>query len=250
MSKDRTLKVGMQYGKHDINDKNLRWAIDHSDFPDILKIIVNLSRKNFRFFNKTLSRSFEYPYIINEISQIASNRILDVGAGLSPLPLLFAERGIRVVTVDNSLVIRKLEEYHENWNGWGFFDYGSLNKNITSINNDIAAINFAEDSFDCIYSVSVIEHIAAANRRQIWGHLRPWLKKCGMLLLTIDLIPETDFLWNYNAGKLVEDVEEHGNIGIIQHEIVREGFTLDGSKLLRKLPQSKVDVALLKFSRR
>jgi ABC-type polysaccharide/polyol phosphate transport system ATPase subunit len=235
------------FGKHDIGDLKLEREIRNSEFPEILQSLVDLSRKNFGFFNKTISRSVEYPYISVKIGDIAGKHILDVGAGVSPLPLYLALSGATVVTVDNSETVRQLHSDKHDWNGWGFFDYGALHNGIASHNKDITEVTFAADTFDCVYSVSVLEHMSAQSRRDMWHRVNAWLKGSGLLILTLDLIPKTELLWNFSEGRLVEASDEHGDIKAVQDELAKEGFALEDCKVLRMPPESMTDIALLSF---
>lgn len=235
------------WGVHDIGNDNLEAVVKNSESPDILLDLAALSRKHFGFFNKTLSRSVEYPHIVEMIGAIAGKQILDVGAGLSPLPIYLALHGATVVTVDNSATVRQPGCDRHAWNGWGFFDYGQLNDNIVSLNQDISNIEFSAEKFDCIYSVSVLEHISAESRRAMWARMSPWLKESGLLLLTLDIVPKTELLWNYCEGKVVEQSDLHGDIKAVREELAKEAFNLDNCKILRMAPESMTDIALLSF---
>lgn len=248
-SEEREQGGALKLGTYDIGEDNLQLVLKDSNRPELLQRLVSLSRNNFGFFTKTLTRSVEYPFIIDNVGEIRNKTIFDVGAGVSPLPLYLAKEGARVVTVDNSSTIRILEEIDQEWNEWGFLDYQCISSNITSINTDVLSVALAEESFDIIYSVSVVEHVPAIDRRKIWDRLRRLLKKQGILLLTLDLIPGTDNLWNYAAGMLVEDIKQHGNLRLALDELASSGFTLDYTNFLRAYRDSRTDVALLKLIR-
>jgi len=237
------------FGLHDIGEEQLEYVLESSEHKKLLSELVDLSRNVFGFFNKTAARSFEYPYIINEIGTIAGKKVLDIGAGLSPLPLFLAKSGASVVTVDNSPVTRKIGQPHTDWNGWGYLDYGELNNSLISYNKDIAFVRLAANSFDCIYSVSVIEHLPAATRRSIWPVLSEALIDNGTLLLTIDLVPGTNILWNYCQGDIVDSFDNHGDVETIKQETSLCSLELKECRFLRNLAGSPVDIALLKISK-
>ncbi len=231
----------------DIGEEGLAWALARSPCPQLLQELVHLSRSHFGWFSKNPARAFEYPWVFTEIGKVVGKSVLDIGAGVSPLPLLLAQGGQRVVTVDDSTIIRKLGQGQEKWNGWGYFDYACLNGNVSSINVDILAASFANYSFDCIYSVSVVEHLPALARRKLWSKVKQWLSRDGVLLLTVDLFPGTEQLWNYNQDKIVESVEEHGDLVALEAELSQVGFSLERRKILCDLRDGRTDCALLRF---
>jgi SAM-dependent methyltransferase len=235
----------MPWGSNDIGEEALAVAIDASPFPQLLKALVHLSRGYFGWFSKCPSRAFEYPWLFNEIGGVANKSVLDIGAGVSPLPLLLAKHGARVVTVDNSPVIRNVGQQQNNWTEWGYLDYSHLDGSMSSINKDILSVDLESNSFDCIYSVSVVEHLPASVRREIWHRVTRWLDCDGKLLLTIDLCPGTEQLWNYNMGELVESAGEHSDLPGLKSELSQVGFRLARLELLRGLRGSRTDVALL-----
>jgi len=242
-------RENMKLGIHDIGDKNLMWAMGKSDAPDLLKTLVRLSRSTFGFFTNTISRSFEYPFIVKNILEAKGKIFLDIGAGLSPLPIFLATQNADIVTVDNSSLTRDIEQSRLDWNEWGFLDYSFFCRNILSMNENIIATNFQNEYFDGIYSVSVIEHMPAYERKQLWPRLSSWLKKSGILLLTVDLIPDTDLLWNYSSGNLVEESELHGDLPSMLNELAMAGFLIKETAFLRAIPKSRTDIALLRFSK-
>jgi hypothetical protein len=90
--------------------------------------------------------------------------------------------------------------------------------------------------------VSVIEHMPRATWEAILGRCRRWLGKNGRLVLTIDLIPGTESLWNYSEGKVVEPVNVHGNIGDLVRCLDGLGFTPVESFVCEQVPKSKTDL--------
>lgn len=237
----------MLWENYDIGEEGLAWALARSPCPQLFQELVHLSRSHFGWFSKHLPRAFEYPWVFTEIGNGVGKSVLDIGAGVSPLPLLLAQGGQRVVTVDGSTIIRRLGQGQAHWNEWGYFDYACLDVNISSINGDILAVSFANYSFDCIYSVSVVEHLPALVRRKLWSKVKQWLSSDGVLLITVDLFPGTEQLWNYNQGKIVEPVEEHGDLDALEAELSQVGFSLAQRKILCDLRDSRTDCALLRF---
>ncbi len=233
----------------DMGDDGLDFFLSNPPPASVLMTLVRLSKRHFSQFTRHLPRLFEYPWIITQLGDLLNKRILDIGAGVSPLPLLLAEHGAKVITVDHSSIIRKLGQEQVDWNEWGYFDYSSINKNISSIHDDILAVHFESNTFEYIYSVSVIEHMSASTRRQLWNRVVKWLSRNGELLLTIDLFPGTDQLWNYCQNQIVDTNVEHGDLKILEEELSQIGLKLTQKKFLRNLPNFKVDVAMMCFVR-
>ena len=234
---------------NDIHEDTLQWAVSHSPSPEILLSLVKKSRKHFGWFTRQLTRAFEYPWILSQIKEFTGRHILDIGAGVSPLPLRLAELGSTVITIDGSSTVRRSDEDPGSWDEWGYLDYSGIDNSIRSVNEDIMVTRFEDNSLDFIYSISVIEHMPASIRRQLWSRITQWLKKEGALLMTVDLVPETEKLWNYCLGKVVEEEEKHGNLKELELELSEAGFKLKELEFLRNISGSRVDCAFLYFKR-
>ena len=238
---------GKACGDYDIGEDNLVWALKETFDPDTLVSLVKISRESFGWFSKQLTRSFELPWVVSEAGEVPGKKIMDIGAGVSPLPLFFASKGAEVTTIDNSRTVRKPGGEQMHWDEWGFFDYGDLHPNIRSRHDDILSQDFPAGSYDYIYSVSVVEHMPAKVRRHLWKRISRWLKPAGVLLLTIDLIPGTDKLWNYCQGQIVDNEEDHGDIRNLEEELSVANLRPRRCEYLRSVKDTRVDVALLRF---
>jgi len=238
-----------KWGRFDIGTEQLEWALAQSPSPEVLQSLVELSRKHFGWFSRTVTRAFEGPWIIDQINQRGARRILDIGAGVSPVPIYLAERGAEVVTVDNAPVVRDPGTDPSKWNDWGYFDYACLQPNLSSRHEDILTVPLSRRSFDCIYSQSVIEHMPSSTRKQLWKKVDDLLANEGVLLVTVDLVPDSDRLWNYNRGEEVEAAEEHGHLSTLVEEVTQVGLRLTQRQVLRQLNNSRSDCAMLRFER-
>ena len=85
------------------------------------------------------------------------SRLLDIGAGVTPVPLWLANRGMLVDCVDPHPVIRTLPAA-DDWNEWGFFDYSVVDARIQSYHRD-AREHVPTQRYDRIYSVSALAHM-------------------------------------------------------------------------------------------
>jgi 2-polyprenyl-3-methyl-5-hydroxy-6-metoxy-1,4-benzoquinol methylase len=181
-------------------------------------------------------------------AQLAGLRILDVGAGVNPLPFVLAQRGANVVTIDNH-PLQRIPGQREEWNEWGFLDYSQLDARIASLH---MAYEESPDSmtFDCIYSVSVIEHLPCAVRKTWVRKFAAQLRTAGVLLLTVNLIPDTNLLWNLSEGAVVEPTSAHGEVASLLDELQAAGFSVEQTSVQRKIPDSRVDVGFMRAVRR
>ncbi|MGD0899281.1 MAG: class I SAM-dependent methyltransferase, partial [Thermoguttaceae bacterium] len=204
---------------NDLSEDLLGWAMARSPWPDILDALVRLSRARFGWFTRHLPRAFEYPWILAQFPFRWGKRVLDIGAGVSPLPLQLAATGARVLTVDSSPLVRQPGRDQQQWNEWGYLDYAALDPRIESHNCDVLQLDLPAGSLDAIYSVSVIEHMPAAIRRGILRAAAEWLKPGGLLLLTVDLVPGQSQLWNLSEGQVVEPAERHGDLAAMEGEL-------------------------------
>jgi len=112
------------------------------------------------------SRQYEYPYIVANIPSDVSLEILDVGSGFSFLPFYLKGLNHTICTAD----IEPLQTLYQN-------------SGITFFQDDITQTQIS-NSFDLIYSVSVLEHIA--NKKAAFENIYRLLKPKGWLILTMD----------------------------------------------------------------
>lgn len=229
--------------KHDIGYDDLAWGVAHCPTPALLMDLVTLSRTVLGFFPQTIIRTLEYPWLASRLRDCAGLKVLDVGAGVSALPLWLAAREAHVTTVDNSVIIRT-DKDRVTWNEWGFLDYSEFGDRLSSHNLDILAL---EDysKYDVIYSISVIEHMPASDRRKVIAHIARMLRHGGRLLLTLDLVPGTTDLWPLAAGEVVDLVDPHGNLSDVITEIEAVGFSIFEQTTIRHIPNSRTDIVFL-----
>ena len=150
--------------------------------------------------------------------------VLDVGAGVSPIPLHLDAIGFSVTTVDPSTIDRAGQD-PATWDEWGYLDYAHISPRVRSFNTTMEELP-AELTFAMIYSVSVIEHLTASARRALLVEAHRRLDPGGHLLLTVDITTGSPQLWNMNAGEIVDTTEPHGTFCDLLEEVRSAGFEI------------------------
>ena len=234
--------MGERLSVHDIGLHEMAVGARYSPNALKLKHLIKFSREKIGFFPKTIIRTHEYSWFIEHIQDCAGKRILDVGAGVCCLPFYLADCGAEVTTVDRHHIMRNSQP-KEAWNEWGFLDYGALQPGIKSFNMDMGEFD-TDESFDIIYSVSVIEHMTAKVRQAVISQMSRLMRTQGALFLSLDLFPGSMLLWNYNEGKIV-DSQNHGTLDDIKAELTASGFDVFSESFVRGMPLSRTDVAYL-----
>lgn len=228
----------------DIADEDITLAMDSTERRDLLIKLVNLSRETFGFYPDYFPYTISYPWIAAKLEQFSSGtKILDLGAGLTPLPLFSAEKGHFVDCVDGHSIVRTLPSQPD-WNEWGFFDYGSLHANLKSHHCLISEFNPTQ-VFDVVCAVCCLAHMSRIVRRDVLSRSNRWLRKGGSFFLVIDLIPTTNFIWNISEGVEIEPHEEHGTVEDLLRELKANGFHIQEAKTVTKIWKSRTDLVLI-----
>ena len=251
-------KICLGYENIEKNDLSFFPFFNELDLEPLVKII-NFSKKYFGWFSRHTSRLFEYPWLTRQIADVHGKRILDIGTGVSSLPIFLANEGATIVTVDNHQTIRELNDDKDAWNEWGYIDYSKINKNIISYNSSIESVNLPKEDFDYIYSASVIEHLPKSIRKTLWKKINYWLKPNGVLLLTIDLIKNSEQLYNVDEYYAVDFVhllrqdghlEYHGTLDDMKKEFIQNGLKLESCAFNKKpINNSNTYLAFLKLTK-
>ena len=219
--------------------------------PDPLSLITLRlhALRTTRFYPDHGPRLWEYPVVAELITEILppGSRLIDVGAGVTPLAPFLTSRGYVVDTVDPSPTVRSWPPQPD-WNEWDFLDYGSVGLANRSWNCTLDELPRRPPS-DGIYSISVIEHITAAARRSLLGDIAARTRPGGLVVLTIDLVRGTDDLWDLNLGVQVEDPARHGTIHDVVLECAALGLELFRQEVVRDWGSSRVDIGLLALRR-
>lgn len=230
-----------------IKNSTLQAAIPLVQNPLLLIEALSTSRQMLGFFPDHLPRCIEYPWVIEILQNRQGLRVLDAGAGVSPLSLMLASRGHKVTTVDPHLVDRT-KAAKDTWTEWGFLDYSTLDNRIESLNT---GYQDTDDNLllDAVVSVSVIEHLTRQTRLCWLQKASRQLREGGELLLTVDTVPFSRLLWNFSEGKQVDDDSLHGDLPILLGEIEKAGFVVEQFEHANWLPLSRVGMARIRARR-
>jgi SAM-dependent methyltransferase len=228
----------------DISEDDLSLAMAAAARPDLLGRLVDSSRRIFGFFPSHYHHTIGCPWVARMLEDLPrSYRVLDIGAGLSAVPVLLAEQGAIVDCVDSHAVVRTLPPSPD-WNEWGFFDYGQLHPNLTAHHCAIGDFK-TSDTFNAVYSVGAIAHMPRTVREDALQRCSALLRPGGVLLLTADLIPSTDFIWNFSEGREVETPEQHGTIDDVSRQLTLLGFQINEARVHRMVPKSRTDLLFI-----
>ena len=132
------------------------------------------------------SRRWEYPYVLEQllrfsgstaVSQAGGLRILDAGSGLTFFPHLVAQElaAAEVECCDRDPAMER--------------DARRLKAPASPVahysTQDLARLSFADEAFDALYCISVLEH--TAERERIADEFRRTLRPGGLLVVTTDV---------------------------------------------------------------
>lgn len=210
----------------------------------LLSSLVELSRGAFGFYPSYFPYTINYPWVVEHLGRLCEKaRVLDIGAGLSPVPLLLAGNGVLVDCVDNSRHIRT-PPFTADCNEWGFVDYSAFHPNLKSHHCDITEFK-PSARFDAVYSIAALAHMKRSTRDTALQGCVEWLHPAGLLLLTLDLIPSSDFIWNRSEGIEVEPPIRHGTIDDVVDQLKRLGFLIDELRVMRMIYKSRTDLLFI-----
>jgi 2-polyprenyl-3-methyl-5-hydroxy-6-metoxy-1,4-benzoquinol methylase len=201
------------------------------------------------FFPDHTPRLWEYPTVAELLMNLLTpgSRILDVGAGVNPLVPYLAGYGYQVETVDPSIRLRQWPPQPD-WNEWGFLDYAAVGLAHRSWNCRLDQMP-ADSRFDALYCLSVIEHLVASDRRSLLRDMSERTSTGGLVILTVDLVPGGDDLWNRASGKRVEERKKHGTVQDLMAEAQKTGLETIEQVTIREWGDSPVDIGLFVMRR-
>jgi hypothetical protein len=232
---------------YDMPEAILQSATAASDRPDILRQLVAISRETFGYYANHYAHTINHVWAATRLSSLCPGaRVLDIGAGLSSLPIWLASRGLQVDCVDGSPMIRTSPAAPDwlDWDEWGFFDYATLGPNLSAHHCEIGAFN-PPNTYDAIYSMGSLAAMHSTDWQWALASSRTWLNAGGILLLAVGLLRGTYSMWNFGYGVEAEPVATHGKVCDIEHHLVKSGFSVREMRLLRNVMNSRTDLLFI-----
>ena len=207
------------------------------------------SRASTGFYPDHSPRLWEYPVAARLIADDLppGSRLVDVGAGVTPLAPFLTTRGYVVDTVDPSPTRREWPPQPD-WNEWDYLDYGRAGLAHRSWNTTLDQLP-RHPPFDGAYSISVIEHVPASVRRALLADMAARVRPGGLVVVTIDLVRGGDILWNRSRGEEVEGLDIHGTFDDVVDEAAAVGLRLLHRESVREWGDVDVDIGLATFRR-
>jgi 2-polyprenyl-3-methyl-5-hydroxy-6-metoxy-1,4-benzoquinol methylase len=159
--------------------------------------------------NNTENRAFEYPWAFHAVPVEKGMKVVDLGGGLAGFQFVLSQECSQVINVDPGFGAEGV--------GWKCDQesMARLNRlfrtNVELNNCTILDASLPKETFDIVYSISVIEHFA---EKELWDTVRAvWecLRIGGKFVITIDLFltlhpfssrKTNEYGMNFPIGKL------------------------------------------------
>ena len=127
-------------------------------------------------------RNIEFPVTTLLLSPKKNDRILDIGCGQSILPSFIANNYHASITATDVIDVEKIQKNF--FKSSGSFKVGRDGKFTFKI-EDAAKLSFPDETFDCVYAVSSIEHIPDDGDSKALSEMMRVTKKGGSIVVTV-----------------------------------------------------------------
>ena len=175
------IKLCIGYDDLSLNELNNKTKFQYSQN---MMDIINSGRKHFGWFNQYFPKIFEYEWILNKLKTLTNKKILDLGSGITPLPIILSNSH-QIFTLDSSDNIFFPNDDPLTFQENGYFDYSYFTQGITSIHSDIFDAQLENGYFNTIFSLSMIENIVPAKRHSLLSKLFSSSTDDGELFLSV-----------------------------------------------------------------
>lgn len=170
--------------------------------------VRSLSRSSLGWVTRHRTRLWEYPWALQQVDRRMRGRTqnaVDVGAGRSPVPIALSQMGLRTIVADpgNKMTCA--------WPGeWLWTDYSQFGIEMQRAGMEALEVERASVGF--VLCISVMEHVPARVRRAGLAEFARVLEPDGVCVITLDLMRDSERLWNSALNEQVEPEGEHGSV--------------------------------------
>ncbi len=148
-------------------------------------------------------RAAEFGYVWRQLTAIRTGKVLDLGSPKDLAAILARDRGFAVTAVDILPEAISLSERHARAQGLSGEGPGRVKSEV----QDGRALTYADDTFDAVFSVSVLEHIPDAGDIAALRELVRVVKPGGLVVVT------TPYDLQYRETFVADSVYERKQIG-------------------------------------
>ena len=140
----------------------------------------------FAFQSNNNTRVYEYPWAFFAVPVEPGTRVLEIGGGLSGFQFVLSKSGARVINVDPGEDAFSMVGWPASRASIAPSQPGVRNRRATREHHTLDA-RLPDESIDCVYSISTIEHIPTVDHLELTSEIRRILRPGGNVVLTIDL---------------------------------------------------------------
>lgn len=162
------------------------------------------------------TRGWEYPWVQEQFASLKPGaKILDCGCGMSPFPEVLSSKGYLVTGLDRFIADRLSKTGY----GLSHEHMRRLRGKVSFVDGDISKIPLADNSYDAVACISVMEHIVIETKGNPEAHLtcldemKRVLRPGGLLVCTYDTILNAEAVyggtpeWGIDGWHYLKDIE-------------------------------------------
>lgn len=150
----------------------------------ILELQLFLRKMGWEYFREGINyfRQLEYPLVLKELTFSSGDRVLDIGAGKSFLPLYLLWQGLEVWLVDRGDFYPDFKSFYLQMWEKIFPEKAEIFK---IIEGDFLQIDFPINYFDRIYAISSLEHMREQDDIKAVVKINQLLKSNGLFVCSL-----------------------------------------------------------------
>lgn len=152
-------------------------------------------------------KGFDYPWLLASRTWKPGERVLDVGAAYSSLPMHIQETYGCEMWVADDFGLKSDDPFWQR--GQSPHEHINSHPNIKFVLErlgDPQSSSLPAGTFDVVYSLSVLEHVPTGMIRQVWKHMDALLKPGGEMIHAIDFPFPSNQGWQKVVKGIVFDL--------------------------------------------